>query len=43
MKDYSITISVTIPITARTAEQAEERALEVAEWITFAPPNVQSG
>ena len=38
MKDYSIEITVTIPITARNEEQAQERAELLLDCIKFEGP-----
>jgi hypothetical protein len=38
MKDYSVTITLTVPITARNEEQAQERADQMQEWVKFDPP-----
>ena len=38
MKDYTVEITMTIPITAKNQEQAEERANQMQEWIEYNPP-----
>lgn len=37
-KDYNVTISFTIPITARNQDQAEERAGQLQDWIKLDSP-----
>ena len=38
MSDYNVTVTVTIAITARNAEQAGERAERLAEWVKLDVP-----
>lgn len=38
MKDYTVTLTATIQITAKGEDQAEDRSQEVQEWLTFSPP-----
>lgn len=38
MKDFSVSIMLTIPISARNEDQAADRAVEMQDWIKWDPP-----
>lgn len=40
MKDYIITVTINLPITARNDEQASERADLIQQWLKLDSPKI---